>query len=449
MTPSLLSIVVLALLFLGAFVPRFSLAFAALPATFLVATLSGVGIDELFGFFPVDFVVLIVGISALFVVVQMTGTTDWLLSHALRPIGHRTALIPLLLFTVAALITAIGTLPAAVIAIMAPITLGIAAKRGLPPLLLCLTMLNGVMCGLFSPIAVFGATIPRLMSKTGIELPSHAALVFFLSALGTGFLLCLVAMLLGRRSIRAAGDAGLQGHSTDTAAPGHEATDPAAGTAGTVGTAVLTESDRVVAVTQPSVPGRLARWSSIAALVVLVAGGVVFKVNLGLLGLTLAFALQLLLRLEPASIIRRLPWEIILLIAGLLTYVGLMEHLGAFDRITAALSITGSPMLSLLVICFIAGLTSFFASSIAVIATAVPLIAPLVTAGVPPVAAIVAVALSAVLVDVNPLGITGALLLGSTEPEHRTRLFQHLMTYGLCSIVLGPLLAWTVFGWTL
>ncbi|MGW5647484.1 hypothetical protein ACWEV3_41805 [Saccharopolyspora sp. NPDC003752] len=130
MTPSLLSIVVLALLFLGAFVPRFSLALAALPATFLVAAIAGVGIDELFGFFPVDFVVLIVGISALFVVVQTTGTMDWLLSRALRPIGHRTALIPLLLFVVAALITAIGTLPAAVIAIMAPITLASRPSEG-------------------------------------------------------------------------------------------------------------------------------------------------------------------------------------------------------------------------------------------------------------------------------------------------------------------------------
>lgn len=165
MAPWLLSILVLALLFLGAFVPRFSLALAALPAALLVAALGGVSTDELLGFFPVDFVVLIVGITALFAVIQLTGTTDWLLSRALRPIGNRVALIPLLLFAVGALLTAIGTFPAAVVAIMAPLTLGIAAKRGLPPLLLCVALLNGVMCGLFSPIAVFGATTPRLMAK--------------------------------------------------------------------------------------------------------------------------------------------------------------------------------------------------------------------------------------------------------------------------------------------
>ncbi|MDA3646887.1 hypothetical protein LZ318_40710 [Saccharopolyspora indica] len=427
MAPSLLSIAVLALLFLGAFAPRFSLALAALPAALLVATLAGVGVDELFDFFPVDFVVLIVGITALFAVIQLTGTTDWLLSRALRPIGNRVALIPLLLFAVGALLTAIGTLPAAVIAIMAPITLGIAAKRGLPPLLLCLTTLNGIMCGLFSPIAVFGASTPRLMAKSGIEVPAHTPLTLFLAVLGTGLVLCLAAMLVGRHSIRAAREA----------APGS--------------TAVVAEAAPVHdAAGRPSAPSRIAVWASIAALVALVIGGAVFKVDLGLLGLTLALALQLLLRVEPTSAIRRLPWEIILLIAGVLTYVGLMEHLGAFEQITAALgSITGSPLLSLLAVCLIVGLTSFFASSIAVIATGVPLIAPLVAAGVPPVGAIIAVALSAVLVDVNPLGITGGLLLGSAAPEHRARLFRQLMTYGLCAIVLAPVLAWFVFGWLL
>lgn len=465
MSPPLLSIVVLALLFLGAFVPRFSLALATLPAALLIATIAGVSVDELLGFFPVDVVVLIVGITALFAVIQLTGTTDWLLSRALRPIGSRIALIPLLLFAAGALLTAIGTFPAAVIAIMAPITLGIAVKRGLPPLLLCVTMLNGIMCGLFSPIAVFGATTPRLMSKAGIEVPGHTPLALFLATLSTGLVLCLAAMLVARRSIRAAHDAAPSGHvgvgpvdpTGATAPPPHDGEDhPAAEFAGTANAAVVTKSAPAVpasmtdAAGQPPAPSRLAAWASIAALVVLVIGGAVFRLNLGLLGLTLALALQLLLRVEPTSIIRRLPWEIILLIAGVLTYVELMEHLGAFEQMASALgSITGSPQLSLLAVCLIVGLTSFFASSIAVIATGVPLIAPLVAAGLSPVGAIIAVALSAVLVDVNPLGITGGLLLGSAAPAHRARLFRHLMIYGLCAIVLGPVLAWSVFGLTL
>ncbi|WP_327665151.1 SLC13 family permease [Streptomyces sp. NBC_00498] len=466
MAPWLLSILVLALLFLGAFVPRFSLALAALPAALLVAALGGVSTDELLGFFPVDFVVLIVGITALFAVIQLTGTTDWLLSRALRPIGNRVALIPLLLFAVGALLTAIGTFPAAVVAIMAPLTLGIAAKRGLPPLLLCVALLNGVMCGLFSPIAVFGATTPRLMAKAGIDAPAHTSLSLFLGVLGTGLVLCLAAMLVGRRSIRDARDATPTGYAEaavgdgptgSTTPPPHGAADrlmeQTTGVTGqtvTVQAAPDSPSHAADAISQTPGPGPLAVWGSVVALIVLVIGGAVFQVNLGLLGLTLALALQLVLRVEPSAVIRSLPWEIILMIAGVLTYVGLMEHLGAFEHITKALSgATGSPLLSLLVVCLIVGLTSFFASSIAVIATGVPMVAPLMHAGLSPAGALTAVALSAVLVDVNPLGITGGLLLGAAAPEHRARLFRQLMTYGLSAIVAGPVLAWGVFGWAL
>ncbi|MFD5181676.1 SLC13 family permease [Streptomyces sp. NPDC058372] len=314
-------------------------------------------------------------------------------------------------------------------------------------------MLNGIMCGLFSPNAVFGATTPQLMAKAGIPVPAHTSLTLFLAATGTGLVLCCAAMLAARGAIRGARGADLAGRGEPAPADGPGATPagatvPPAPSATLVRTAPAPEGAGGTG-TAAAAPSRLALWSSAAALATLVGGGVVFSLHLGLLGLALAFALQLLLRLEPSALVHRLPWEIVLLIAGLLTYVGLMEHLGAFERITAALSVTGSPVLSLLAICFLAGLISFFASSIAVIATAVPLVAPLVAAGVSPVGAITAVALSAVLVDVNPLGITGGLLLGSAAPEHRDRLFRQLLGYGVCAIVLGPALAWAAFGWTL
>ncbi|MEV0087177.1 SLC13 family permease [Saccharopolyspora sp. NPDC050642] len=441
MTPSLLSIVVLALLFLGAFVPRFSLALAALPAAFLVAAIADVDIDELFGFFPVDFVVLIVGITALFAVAQSTGTTDWLLDNAVRRIGDRVALLPLLLFGIGTLITALGTLPAAAIAIMAPITMGLAARRGLPPLLMCLVMLHGIMCGLFSPIAVFGATAPRLLDKADIPVPAHTSPALLLASVGTGLLACLAAMAVARRSLARA------------AAPLANATDPdpadaaPAGAPSSSGTATAIAPAAVRTEARAAAPEWLSRAATITALVLLVVGGVAFKLNLGLLGLSLAFVLQLVLRVKPADVIDRIPWGIILLIAGVLTYIGLMEHLGAFERVSAALQFTGSPMLSLLAVCAVTGVTSFFASSIAVIATAVPLMAPLVDAGVSPVGAIIAIALSAVIVDVNPLSGTGAIILSSTAPEQREKLFRQLMVYGLCSVVVGPPLVWAVFGW--
>jgi hypothetical protein len=60
---------------------------------------------------------------------------------------------------------------------------------------------------------------------------------------------------------------------------------------------------------------------------------------------------------------------------------------------------------------------------------------------------VLALALASVLVDINPLGITGGLILGSAEPAVRPRLFRQLLTYGVVSIPVAPLLAWGAFGW--
>jgi di/tricarboxylate transporter len=169
--------------------------------------------------------------------------------------------------------------------------------------------------------------------------------------------------------------------------------------------------------------------------------------NVGYLGLTAAMILQLVLGLKPGAIVSMIPWGVVLLIGGLLTYVGLMQHLGAFKEISELLQVEGSTALSLLVLCYIAGVTSFAASSIAVFVTAMPLLPPLVASGLSPVGGVLALALASVLVDINPLGITGGLILGAAAPSARPRLFRQLLTYGIISIFVAPLLAWLAFAW--
>ena len=76
-----------------------------------------------------------------------------------------------------------------------------------------------------------------------------------------------------------------------------------------------------------------------------------------------------------------------------------------------------------------------------------PLLPALVADGVSPVGGVLALALASVLVDINPLGITGGLILGSAAPEVRDRLFRQLLVCGLVSVAVAPALAWAAFGW--
>ncbi|MEU6644541.1 SLC13 family permease [Saccharomonospora sp. NPDC046836] len=430
MTMAVVSIVVLVALFAATLIPAFDLGLGALAAAFIVGLAAGVPADEVTGFFPADFFILIVGVTALFAVAHVNGTLDWLLDLLLRLVGGRLVLVPLVPFVIGAVLTAVGTLPAAATAIVAPIALGLAARYGISPLVAAVLGVTGIISGLLSPLAVYGVTARQLGSRLGIDLPGSAPMTFLLGGLLTGLVVSLVSLLIGLRT--GAVPRGRVAATQDTA--------PAAGGTGP-GAATAT---KIAPTAKGTHRGRLLTVLCLLAVVVLSIG---FEMNIGYLGVTAALILQLVLRLEPGAVVSKIPWSVVLLIGGLLTYVGLMQHLGAFEQISDLLRVEGSAALSLLVLCYIAGITSFAASSIAVFVTAMPLLPPLVEAGVSPVGGVLAIALASVLVDINPLGITGGLILGAAEPSARPRLFRQLLTYGLVSIAVAPALAWLVFSW--
>ncbi|ANY06524.1 SLC13 family permease [Pseudonocardia sp. HH130630-07] len=427
MTVADVSVLVLVGLFVVASTTRrFDLGLAALPAAFLVGIAAGVPADEVTGFFPADFVVLIVGVAALFVTARANGTLDWLLDLLLGLTGGRLVLIALVPFPVGALLAAVGTLPAAATAIVAPIALGLAARYGISPLIAAVVGITGIVSGLLSPLAVYGVTARRLAEQFGFGLPDTAPATFLAGGLLAGVLVSGGALAVGLRTggiprrvpVGASGPAG-----SGTDRPADAETD-----GGRFGP-------------------RVTRALTVLALLAVVTLSVGFGLNIGYLGMIAAVGLHLVLGTTAADVVARIPWNVVLLIGGLLTYVGLMQRLGAFERISSLLTVEGSPMVSLLILCYVAGVTSFAASSIAVFVTTMPLLPPLVAAGVPPVGAVLALALSSVLVDVNPLGITGGLILGAAEPSARERLFRGLLVYGVVSVLLAPAAVWAVVGW--
>lgn len=430
MSVAVLSVIVLVVLFAATLIPGFDLGLAALSTAFLMGLAAGVPADDVTRFFPADFFVLIVGVTALFAVAHLNGTLDWLLDLLLRLVGGRVMLVALVPFVIGAVLTAVGTLPAAATAIVAPIALGLAARYGISPLVAAVLGITGIISGLLSPLAVYGVTARELSTKSGLGLPGSASVTFLSGGLVTGLAVCAGCLFVASRT----------GAVPRGAVLGSRPYGAAEGTA-------LTASEGAAPGDRESRGSRGSRTLTLLCLLTVVVLSVGFEMNVGYLGLTAATLLQLVLRLEPGAIVSKIPWGVVLLIGGLLTYVGLMEDLGAFKRISEALQVQGSPVLSLLVLCYIAGVTSFAASSIAVFVTVMPLLPPLVADGVSPVGGVLALALASVLVDINPLGITGGLILGAAEPAVRPRLFRQLLTYGAVSVVVAPLLTWLAFGW--
>ena len=70
-------------------------------------------LDDVLGGFPVDALIILLGITYLFGLAHETGTIDWLVDRSLDLIGNRVALLPWGLWAIATLVACLGTSHAA------------------------------------------------------------------------------------------------------------------------------------------------------------------------------------------------------------------------------------------------------------------------------------------------------------------------------------------------
>ncbi|MGW9361066.1 SLC13 family permease, partial [Streptomyces diastaticus] len=132
-----LSILVLAVLFVVGTTRSVNMGALAFAAAFGVGTLAaGLDADGIFAGFPGDLFVVLVGVTYFFAIARANGTTDWLVHAGIRLVRGRIALIPWVMFTVTGVLTAIGAVSPAAVAIVAPLAMGFAARYGVKPLLM-------------------------------------------------------------------------------------------------------------------------------------------------------------------------------------------------------------------------------------------------------------------------------------------------------------------------
>ncbi len=154
MSPQLVAILVLALVFLVSTTRSINMGAIAFAAAFGVGTLvADMDADAIFAGFPGDLFVVLVGVTYLFAIAKANGTTDWLVHAAVRLVGGRLALIPWVMFVLTGTLTAIGAVSPAAAAIVAPIALSLAAEHRISPLLMGAMVVHGAQAGGFSPSA--------------------------------------------------------------------------------------------------------------------------------------------------------------------------------------------------------------------------------------------------------------------------------------------------------
>ncbi|GAA2934885.1 MULTISPECIES: SLC13 family permease [Streptomyces] len=448
MSPELISILVLVVVFVIATTRSVNMGALAFAAAFGVGGLvADLDADGIFAGFPGDLFVVLVGVTYLFAIARANGTTDWLVHAAVRLVRGRVALIPWVMFALTGALTAIGAVSPAAVAIVAPIALSFATRYGISPLLMGAMVVHGAQAGGFSPISIYGSIVNGIVERE--NLPGNELVLFLASLAANLVIAAVVFVLFGGLKLWAQGavdeSAPAAGNRAAGAAPVPQRAAPGSAQLRThPAPASPTLSPEETSLTPP----RIATLTSLLALVVAV---LVFDLDAGLTAITLAVVLSTAWPDDSRKAVGEIAWPTVLLICGVLTYVGVLDEMGTITWAGEGVGGIGIPLLAAVLLCYIGALVSAFASSVGIMGALIPLAVPFLERGeIGAIGMVAALAVSATVVDVSPFSTNGALVLAAAPDVDRERFFRQLMVYGGIVVAVVPAAAWLVMvvpGW--
>lgn len=438
----------LAAMFVIATVLPINMGVLAFVGAFLVGTfVAGMNAKAIIAGFPADLFLTLAGITYLFAIAQNNGTIDWLVKIAVRAVRGRIAAIPWIMFFIAAVLTSVGAVSPAAVAIIAPIALGFAAKHGINPLMMGLMVIHGAQAGGFSPISIYGGITNKIVARAGLPL---SELTTMLASFGVNFVVALglFVMLGGMKLMRRRADR------PDSELPPIPQVARAQGGPQVFGDAEAEPfgEGRRVANSRSSMLGQVNTQTfqstnvhqiiTALGLLSLAVLTLVYKLDIGFVSISIGLALSLLQPRLQKSALGQVSWPEIMLIVGVSTYIGVMDKMGTISYVGNSVALLTSPLIAALLLCFVGAVISAFASSTAVLGSLIPLGVPFLQGDNSGMAIgfIAAMAVSSTIVDVSPFSTNGALVLANAKGVDRERFFRTLLLYGGAVTVLVWLL---------
>jgi len=374
---------------------------------------------EMYRGFPVDLFILLTGVTYLFAIAERNGTLARIVEGAVRLTRGRRHLIPWAVFVIAAAPAMAGAIGSAGVALLAPISMRLAERCGIDRRLIGLMVVHGAAAGNFSPLNVLGAIVLQAVTSRGVQL---SAWDLFVGNVAYNLVLgVIIVFVFGRRARTAQGDG--------TGADRHDASAIAS-------TPADWQFEHVCTVL------------ALAAVAVIALG---FGLSIGFVALAVGALLQLAFSRTTTGAERQIAWPVVLLVCGIVTYVAALQRYGTVDAVGHQILGMGTPLIVALLLCAVGAVTSAFASSAGILGALIPLAAPLMLQGrVGTTGLIVALAVSATVVDATPFSTVGALVVANASETERPVVYRGLLAWGAVMVVTAPLVTWLVFilpGW--
>ena len=340
----------------------------------------GMSDKEILADFPASIVLTIIGVTYFFSMAQRNGSIDIIVQTCVRMVRGKTMLLPWVFFLLAAALTALGTFSPAAVALLAPAALGLAYESRIHPVVMGAFVINGAHAGGFSPLSVAGVLVHDIALKNGFPISQGG---LFLASFALNFILSVLTIVVFALLGRLLDKQGNEYTGLDTARTGRP-----------TGQQIFT-------------------LFLIAAILVCTLG---FHMPIGFVALSAGLLLAFVNIKEHKTFIGGVSWSTVLLVAGMITYVSLLQHVGVIDTLAEMALALGAPLLIALVLCYVIGVGSAFASSTALLTAFIPMAGPLLaTSSLSASGTAAALAIAATVVDVTPFSTDGAPVVANAR----------------------------------
>jgi len=414
------------------------------------AKMNGAAVMRLF---PVDLFMILAGVTFMFAMANVNGTTEKFTAYMVRMVGGNTALIPLLVFVLVMFITTIGPGNIASVALLAPVMMALAGRIGMSGFAMTLLVVGAANSAAFSPYAPTGIISNQFIAKMAPQLSAMAKEVNGNPAWDLAGKFDWLSWKIYFNSVVAQGLANIGGFLIFG------------------GWAWIRKQrgakihiDELAPRPEPFTGKQKLTLAMIFALVLLVvlAGipaikkGVPVEIlnplsNVGSVAFVLATIMIFFSAADVKASVKAMPWFVILLVCGVTVLIGVMEKTGGLAAMVKMIAAISTPLTVHWWIALIDGIISAYSSSSGVV---MPMFLPLVPGllkelgpTTDAIGLISSINIGAHLVDTSPLSTLGALCIAcAAESEDKTKLFRNLLIWGLSMSVVGGAICLLFFG---
>lgn len=378
--------------------------------------IGGLKVKAIIAGYPTNVFIMLIGITYLFAIAKVNGTLDKLTKFAIKSVRGQIALLPIILFFVAFVLSSLGPGAIAICALMAAPCALLAEEVGISVFLMATVVANGTQCGNMSPIAVAGVITKGILHPLGYT--------GWDNILWMNMLVTHLALAVGAYCVFGGLKLWKKNSSEEATALKN----------------IIVE------------PFTLNQYLTLAGIAIMATGVMVFKLDIGLGALLVGSILTILRVADEQEAIKNMPWGAIIMVTGVGVLVNLMSKIGGMDLFATIMAKMSTPYTATLVVGFWSALLSAYASTIGIILPSFVPMAPELLAKIGGggsedlLALLSSIIVSGHVTDVSPLSTLGAIWVAQAGPKtDKQKLFNYLLYWGLAMSVIGPFICWLFF----